>query len=442
MTAIRKHVREFAAILGLILLALVIGGYIASQERLRLPGWVPLVGQSFFVLKADLGTAQAVTPGQGQTVDIAGVNVGEISSVELKDGRALVSMNIKPSYAAVYHDATLLLRPKTGLKDMIVELSPGDPTTGKLRSGDLIPVQNTLPDVNPDEVLAALDTDSRAYLQLLANGGGQALTGQGPPLSAALRRFGPTARDLEQITGLLGQRRDNLRRVVHNFSTLSVALGAKDQQLAGLVTSSNQVFAGFARQEAALRASLGLLPGDLQQTQTTLAKVNTLAQTLGPTVTRLDPTARELAPALRQTRPFLIQTTPIIRDQLRPFSRVALPLVSDLRPAARDLSALMPNLLTSLSVVNELFNELAFNPGAAQPGFLFYLAWANHDANAVFATQDAQGPIRRGLLVLSCSSLGLLNQVSQVNPAVQLLVGLLKPGGGPNVCPTSSGAPG
>ena len=111
MIAIRKHAREFIAVLVLIVLALVVGGYILSQQRFSLPGWVPLLGKDFFTLKAEFTTAQAVTPGQGQTVDIAGVQVGEIQNVELKNGRAVVSMKIRPKYDKVYPDATMLLRP-------------------------------------------------------------------------------------------------------------------------------------------------------------------------------------------------------------------------------------------------------------------------------------------------------------------------------------------
>ena len=124
-TAIRKHWIDFVAILGLILIAGAVAVFILGKQRLTLPAWVPLVGKDFFVLKADMSTAQAVTPGQGQTVNIAGVEVGEISNVELKDGKAVITMKMQPKYSRVYRNATVLLRPKTGLKDMVAELEPG-----------------------------------------------------------------------------------------------------------------------------------------------------------------------------------------------------------------------------------------------------------------------------------------------------------------------------
>ena len=96
-TAIRKHLRDFIAILGLVIVAAIVGGYILSNQRIYFPSWVPVLGQDDFILKGEFSTAQAITPGQGQTVDIAGVQVGEISNVQLENGRAIVTMRDAPS---------------------------------------------------------------------------------------------------------------------------------------------------------------------------------------------------------------------------------------------------------------------------------------------------------------------------------------------------------
>ena len=90
--AIRNHLRDFLAGLFLLVLALGVAGYILSNQRFYLPAWVPVVGTEFYELEAELQTAQAVVPGQGQTVNIAGVKVGEVGKVELEDGRAVVQM--------------------------------------------------------------------------------------------------------------------------------------------------------------------------------------------------------------------------------------------------------------------------------------------------------------------------------------------------------------
>jgi phospholipid/cholesterol/gamma-HCH transport system substrate-binding protein len=436
--AIKNHLRDFVALTVLFLVGLGVSAFILSNQRLYLPSWFPGIGKSFYKVKAEFSTAQAVVPGQGQTVDIAGVQVGDIDSVELKNGVAVVSMNIRPKYKPIYRNAHMLLRPKTGLKDMIVELDPGTKSAGALPEGGTIPIQNTAPDINLDEVLSSLDSDTRSYLQILVDSGGQAFgtKGYSSDLRRTFKRFDPTNRDLAKITGLLSQRRQNLSRVIHNFSLLTNELGKRDNQLAQFVGSANANFRALASQDANIRQSLQLLPGTLTTARTTLVKADAFARQLGPTLQALRPTARALGPALAATRPFLRITTPVIRDQLRPFARDTQPTTRALRIAADNLKPLTPHLTNTFRVVNSLLNTLAFNPAGAEEGFLFWTAWANHDASSIFGTQDAHGPIRRGLVITNCDSLSLLNQVVAGNAPLNTLFTLLNAPGLPQVCPS------
>jgi phospholipid/cholesterol/gamma-HCH transport system substrate-binding protein len=417
--AIRKHARDAAFIVGLALAAIVVGGIILSHQRFYLPKWVPAVGSDFVAYKAQFTTAQSVTPGQGQTVQVAGVDVGNITKVDLVDGRAVVTMKIRRRYTPIYRDATALLRPKTGLNDMVIEL----------------------PNVNFDEILSSLDADTRDYLQLLLGGAGQGLDGQGRQLSASLKRFEPTGRYLAELNGALAERERNIHRAIHNFRLLAQALGDKDDDLAALVGSSNQVFQAFANQDVRLREALGELPSTLQTTNATLAKVDKLARELGPTLGALRPAARALGPSLHATQPFLEQTTPIIENQLRPFARDSLPTIKVLRPATHDLSLVIPKLTTTLQVANYLLNELAYNPPGKEEGYLFWASWLNHDGASVFSTQDAMGPIRRGSVLASCSTLGVLDQIGSAQPGLGTLAGLLHAPQTAAVCPGTPAAP-
>lgn len=440
--AIAKNAKWFASIIGLMLIAAGVGGYILSNQRFYLPKWVPVLGSDFVDYKATLQTAKSITPGQGQTVNIAGVPVGELSDVQLDDGRAVVTMKIRRRYTPIYKDATALVRPKTGLEDMIIELSPGSRAAGELPPSEPIPVSRTLPSVNADEILASLDADTRTYLQILLGDAGEGLDGNGKRLSSVLRRLEPTARDTDRITRLLATRRANIRRVIHNFRLVSEKLGTKDRELADLVDSSNAVFRAFANQDARLREALQLLPDTLGETRTALAKADTLAKELGPTLRDLRPAARALGPSLKATRPFLRDSTPVIRTQLRPFARDVRPVVKILRPTARDLAVVTPKLTSSLKTANYLLNTLAYNPpGDAEEGYLFWLSWANHAAGTVFGLQDAHGPIRRGLLQLSCSSLATLDQIGGVNPQLGTIIDLVNFPLTSDVCPTTSQAP-
>ncbi|HST55007.1 MAG TPA: MlaD family protein [Solirubrobacteraceae bacterium] len=422
---IDRYRNAFASIVLMIVIAVFVGGFILAHERLTLPGWVPLVGQNVVTLKAEFQTAQAVTPGQGQSVTIAGAKIGEVSSVNLQNGVAMVTMHLDPKYAYVYRNATLLLRPKTQLKDMTVEVNPGTPSAGRVPDGGVIPVSQTAPDVNFDEFLSALDADTRAYLQELLAGLGQGLKNNGKPLSAAFKRFDPIARDLTKISSKLKDRNRNVSHAIHNFQLLISALGSKDKQLAQLVDSSNAVFATFAKQDQDVQNTLRLLPGALSKTKAGLGKLATAAKVLGPTLARLHPTAKALGPALEQARPFLHTTTPIIANRIRPFARQILPVLDRLQPSTQNLAAASPDLATSFSVINEFFNELAYNPGANQAGFLFFLDWANHNLNSVFSSADANGALGHTLIYFNCNLLTILNGAAQVNPTVRLIIGLL-----------------
>ena len=209
-------------------------------------------------------------------------------------------MKIKHKYAHVYKNATMLLRPKTQLNDMIVELNPGDPSAGEVEDGATIPISNTLPNVNPDEFLATLDGDTRDYLRLLLGGAAEGLRGQGKNLSATFRRFEPTGRDLAKMNELLALRRANLRRVIHNFQLLSTELGKRDDQLAKFVDSSNAVFQTFADQDANIRDTICAAARRAERDAERAGQDRRAGQRRsGPALAALRPGARALGPGLR-----------------------------------------------------------------------------------------------------------------------------------------------
>ena len=126
--AIREHLRDFIAIGGLIVLAALTAGVILSQQRLKLPDWVPVLGSDRFELKAEMSTAQAVTPGQGQTVNIDGIKVGDIEQGRpgQRQGRgddAARQQVRRPDP----HRRLVPAAAADGLQDMTLDLDPGSP---------------------------------------------------------------------------------------------------------------------------------------------------------------------------------------------------------------------------------------------------------------------------------------------------------------------------
>ena len=423
--ALRAHSRDVLAIIALLAAALFATTVILINQRTSLPSWVPLIGTDRFELSADFSTAQAVTPGQGQSVDIAGIKVGEVSGVRLENGHAVVSMKVDNKYAPLIHDdSSLLLRPKTGLNDMVVEVDPGTQSSPRVKEGSTSPLASTQPNVQPDEFLASLDADTQQFLKLLLANGAEALDpeqGRDVKLSNALRRLDPFARDISRISGALAQRRQNIASSIHNFQLLSTELGNKDQDLANFVDASNAALAPFAREQASLQRSIQELPGALKATKGALTSSNELAIQSGPALKKSLPGSRATGAALRALRPLFRQTAGPIQNQIRPFTRQVASPVTHVAQISQGLGTATPGLKTGFTDLNLGLNALAYNPPGSDEGFLFYVPWLNHDLQANYLLQDAYGPLRRGILLISCSTAFTADGTLLAEPYLRLL---------------------
>jgi phospholipid/cholesterol/gamma-HCH transport system substrate-binding protein len=441
-TAIRKHLGDFIALTMLFAIAVGAAGYILAHQRLRFP----LIQDKPMALKADFADAQAVIPGQGQTVRVAGVKIGDIGKVDLKDGHAVVTLEIDKKYKSLLHqDATALLRPKTGLKDMFIEVEPGTDKSPVMTAGSHIPITNTAPDIDPDEFLSALDRDTRDYLQLLINGAGKGLKGHGNDLRDIFKRFEPLHRDLAKVSQAVAERRQNMKRLIHNYASLVDELSTKDKDLRTLVTASNAVFKQFAAEDQSIASTVNRLPGALNQTAGTLQKVNTLAQEMKPTFAALSPVLKQIDKANHQVLPFVKEARPQIQNEIRPFVRTARPFVRDLQPASEQLATAQPDLTTAFKELNRFFNMLAYNPGGAEKlngigdtkrdeGYQFWLAWVAHVTDSMFSTSDASGPLRRAITTIDCNTLRAAVGATALEP----VLGLTSIFNDPGLCPTNS----
>jgi phospholipid/cholesterol/gamma-HCH transport system substrate-binding protein len=425
--AIRDHLRDFLAILGLFTVGLLATYIIVENQRLR----IPLLEEKPFELKADMTTAQAVTPGQGQTVRVAGVRVGDISAVDYEDGHATVTMDIDRKFLPVYKNATILLRPKTGLKDMFLELDPGTNTDAnsdddEFQNGDTIPIANTAPDTNVDEVLSALDGDTRAYLRLLLTQGSEGLNGRGKDLGKLLGSLGPINRGLARLNTEVAKRKENLATLIHNMNILWGRVGEDGQGIEQLVSASDQALGAIASQSPDVQRSVGLLGPTLRTTRIALAKTDRLATVLGPAVNSLRPFARKLKPVNDSLGSLAKNTYDPVKQEIRPFVRNARPPVRNLRPAAENLVNATPRLTTVGQKLNELFDMAAYNPNGAEApgtpnrdeGYLYWLGWLAHVGNSTFSSQDAHGVYRHVYVVATCNTIHDILATSPLAPAI------------------------
>jgi phospholipid/cholesterol/gamma-HCH transport system substrate-binding protein len=430
--AIRIHRVDFLAIVALVIGAILVTGYILLHQ----PAFT--LFKSYYVVNVPFSSAAAVTAGQGQTVNIAGVPVGQVGGVSVRDGHAVVTMNIYKQYSPIYKDATVLLRPRTPLKDMYLALDPGTPSAGAVPNGGSLTVGATLPDVDFSQILSSLDADTRDYLLLLLAGGAQAFQNNYPtPLAAPtpatvadlrgiFKRFAPLGRDTKTFATLLATRQQDIRGSIHNLNEVTSALGSVNRQLASLVESSNTNFQAISSQDAQLEQALSLFPSTLQQAIATNPKLVSFANASGSANSRLLPFAHAFAPALVAARALFKDTTPVLRDQVRPFVVGVQPVIRPLTQAAIDLSRATPPLSRSFRVLNTLFNTLAYKPGGTAQSYLFWGSWLAHNVDTLAKLQDANGPTLQGVFMSSCGELMLLNTVvGQANPSIGNRLALL-----------------
>jgi phospholipid/cholesterol/gamma-HCH transport system substrate-binding protein len=430
---LRELRRQLGSLVLMALLAVVglsTGAYLVVHQRIQWPSWLPFVGKHYFVLNARESAVSGVLPGQGQAVTVSGVTVGQISGVTLSNGVPVIKMNIDPKYEnRVYPNATVLLRPKTGLQDMVAELDPGTRASGPhLQSGATLSAGNTLPTVNLDEILAQLDGDTRAELMSLVTNAGQALSGRGgQELGNVFRDFAPLSRDVAKANQLVAQRSTELRTLMGNLSKIATELGNNENALTSFVRGNAGTWHAFAQQNQNLQQLIRLLPPALQSTNRALGRATVLGHTMQAAFGQLQPSARSLGPTLADLRPFFRKTAPVIRDELRPFSVKAQPTARLLAPATTKLANATPGLTTLAQELDNIVNELAYKSKGSD-SYLFYVPWANHNTNSVLSSQDGVGPLRQGLLLFPCGSLSLLNNYTttpSLNPTLATLSQLL-----------------
>jgi phospholipid/cholesterol/gamma-HCH transport system substrate-binding protein len=409
----RKNREWIVAIAGLIVLSLAIAFYILRNEGLALPF------DNNYTVQAQFANAQALSPGQGEPVTVAGVKVGVITNVALKNGVALVGMSMdKNLLPAVYENATALIRPRTGLQDMTIDLDPGSPPAPKLGGNVVLPVSRTVPEINVDEVLALLDTDTRAWFETLLSAGGHALGNTGVALRTVLKASAPTLAETREVSAAIAARRADLRQAIGNLRLLTDALAQQQSSIGQFVDAGSTTFQTLGAEDHAIQAGLQQLPPTLTQADQTLVALRPFAQAAAPAFTSLLPAARRLPSTLNSLDPLFLQGAPAL-NALAKVSVSSRPLVRALPPTFNHLVTATPSLTTSFSVLRFVANELLYVPGLPEHSFLFWLAWFAHNANSFLGNQDANGAFWRGELIVSCDT-ALASQ-----PALELLLNSL-----------------
>jgi ABC-type transporter Mla subunit MlaD len=300
-------------------------------------------------------------------------------------------MTIQDAGLPIYKDAEMKVRPRIFLEgNFFVDVQPGTPGAKPVPDGGTIPITQTSGPVQLDQVLSALQADTRKELQVLVQGYGDALNGKplpGEDASQDKAVKGLTAgqalnRSLDYSTAALrgiaivnqatlGTSPDmhDLSRLIAGQQKVSAALSSNDQNLKDLVTNFNRTTAAFAGESSNLSATIHLLPGVLEQARPALADLNA---SFPPTRAF----AREILPGVRQSAATITASFPWIAQTRALVSPAELQgLVRNLQPATAALSSVTDEaivLIPQIDLVNRcvIRNILPTGDKPLDDGFL------------------------------------------------------------------------
>ena len=220
-------------------------------------------------------------------VRIAGVEVGKVVKVEpVNDGRgaAEVTMEMDDKGLPIKEDAELKIRPRIFLEgNFFVDLEPGSPSADELEKDETIPVTQTAAPVQWGDLLTALQSDTRSDLQTFLREYSKGLDeGGAEGFNQAVEYWEPAYRNSSLANdATLGQDPDrDLQRVLKGQQKTFAALVEDERALKDLVTNFNVTAGAFAREDAALAASIPALRDTLRVGQPALASLDSALPSL------------------------------------------------------------------------------------------------------------------------------------------------------------------
>jgi phospholipid/cholesterol/gamma-HCH transport system substrate-binding protein len=320
-----------------ITLALIALAVIAVGIYLGVTKEIPF--QSHYEVRAAFASANNLRP--GSPVRIAGVEVGKVESVERANPGgegAIVTMRIEDKGRPIHSDATAKIRPRIFLEgNFFVDLTAGSPSAPEMKDGATIPVQQTATPVQLDQVLTALQSDTRDELKTLLHEYGKALDGAGARgFNKSIPFWEPAYKNGAIVSDAMrGETGHDLSGYVKNAGAVAAALDRNRNQLKSLVTDFNTTAAAFASQDQNLNAAVGELPRTLRAAYPALGALNAAFPPLRELAVTLRPGVQNSGETLDVATPFVHQLRGLVSEnELRG-------LAGDLRPAVPDLARLV-----------------------------------------------------------------------------------------------------
>jgi phospholipid/cholesterol/gamma-HCH transport system substrate-binding protein len=220
----------------------------------------------------------------GNTVKVSGVKVGEVRSISVREGKALVAMRItEASVLPLYEDASARIRPVSLLGERYVDLDRGSPPAPVRPPDRPIPAGQTGSAVDLQDVLDMMDQPTGTALAAMVTTLGEGVHGEGQNIDAAIQALAPALHRTDQLVGILDEQNELLTSLIDRVDPVAGALAADGgANLDRLLDSADLLLRTTAANRTALDASLQQLPSTLTDARRTLAQVAGVAEATTP----------------------------------------------------------------------------------------------------------------------------------------------------------------
>jgi phospholipid/cholesterol/gamma-HCH transport system substrate-binding protein len=250
---------------------------------------------------------------RGGDVRIDGVRVGQVRDTFYEDGEARARLQL-PGDLAVYNDATAEVRNRSALGQKLVELDPGTPEAGELEG--VLPLEQTAASIELDEVLDALDPETRDALQTTLRSTGQGLAGRQEDLQAVLSNAPDLLDDLGTTAQVLVDPETDLPGLLQQADLLASRFSGREDELERLVAQLDTTVAALATEGG------GPLADTLDLAPDTLSEVRPVLDQLVPVLADADLAVAQLRPGLEALGAATPDLRGTLREALEPLDRL------------------------------------------------------------------------------------------------------------------------
>jgi phospholipid/cholesterol/gamma-HCH transport system substrate-binding protein len=273
-------------------------------------------GGADYQLRAQFQNAGQVV--KGGIVTLSGKQVGTVTGQRLTpDGVAELELTIDDDWAPLPAGTRAQIRQfgLSGPASRYIELKlPDGATREHLDDGAVLTPDETVSNVDLDEVFAIFDPKTRRALKGVFRGSARQYAGAGKRAAEGWRYLDPSLVSATRLFDELNRDSDELRRFIGETSQLVGDVAEKREDLAGLVDNLATTTGAIVRPEGSLAEAIERLPPFLRQANTTYVNLRAALDDIDPLIETGKPVVKKLLPYTRELRGFVTDLQPTVND--------------------------------------------------------------------------------------------------------------------------------